>query len=157
MNAESTCDINRLNLADITEQIQMRVSMSDDAIADYQQLLRKRNGGLPPVQAIRDGDGRIYVWDGNHTIEAARREKRTSVKAEIRVGTRDDAVVLAAGANQEHGLRRTHDDLRNALRVLLEYDTWAKRSVRWLATTIGRSAFADKLELVIKQIAPRMR
>ena len=137
--------IEQLPLDAITEQIQMRVSMSPDAIADYAELLRKKDaGGLPPVQAIRDGDGRVYVWDGNHTIAAARSIGQRSVAAAIARGTREDAVLQAAGANREHGLRRSHADLRNTVKTLLNNAKWAKRSDRWLAKTVGCSQYVRR-------------
>lgn len=126
-------------LTDITECIQMRVEMSKDAVVDYQDALRREGIIMPPVKAARDKDGGIYVWDGNHTVEAARRNGEVFVLAAVEAGTRKDAVLRAAGANRDHGLRRTREDLRNALRVRLNDPTWASRSDDWLAKTIGCS------------------
>ena len=132
--------IEQLRLDTIAEQIQMRVSMSADVIADYAELQRRKDGGgLPPVQAIRARDGSVYVWDGNHTIAAARENGRTDVAATIVDGTRDQAVLLAAGANRQHGLRRTHADLRHTVETLLSNAKWAGRSDRWLAEKVGCS------------------
>ena len=141
--------IEQLPLDAITEQIQMRVELSADAIADYAHVLKKRKkdgSGLPPVKAIRDGDGRVFVWDGNHTIAAARENGQRTVAATISSGTREDAVLAAAGANRHHGVRRSHADLRNTVKTLLGNPKWAARSDRWLAETVGCSnTFVGKM------------
>lgn len=147
--SESGEGIEQLPLDTITEQIQMRVELSADAIADYADVLKKRKkdgSGLPPVKAIRDGDGRVYVWDGNHTIAAARENGQRTVAATISSGTREDAVLAAAGANRQHGVRRSHADLRNTVKTLLGNPKWAARSDRWLADTVGCSnTFVGKM------------
>ncbi len=129
--------VEQLNLSDIIECIQMRVEMSKETIADYQDQLRKK-AGMPPVKGVRNEAG-IWIYDGNHTIEAARRNGQKTVQAVFKEGGRQDAVLLAAGANHDHGLRRTHEDLRNTLKLLLAVKEWANRSDNWLAKSIGCS------------------
>jgi len=138
--------VERLKIRDITEEIQMRVEMSSHAVMEYAELLKNKKACvLPPVKAVRTEGGWIYVWDGNHTIEAAKLNGQASVRAIVEPGTREDAALLAAGANHDHGLRRTREDLRNTLRILLENPTWAKRSSNWLAKQIRCShTFVDR-------------
>jgi hypothetical protein len=125
----------RLRLSDITGVIQLRVVRSSEAIEDYAVALKNRKaGGLPPVVAFRDPEtGDVFVADGDHRIEAAKVNGQDSIKADIRPGTRRDAILYAAKANGSHGLRRTRADKRNAVQTLLADEEWSERSDHWIA------------------------
>jgi hypothetical protein len=85
-------------------------------------------------------DGTDYwLADGFHRAEAAQRAGRATVPCDVRPGSRRDAVLLACGANADHGLRRTADDIRRAIRTLLRDPEW----VRWSNREIARHARAD--------------
>jgi hypothetical protein len=61
------------------------------------------------------------------------------VEADVRQGTRRDAVLYSAGANATHGLRRTNEDKRRAVTVLLEDEEWRGWSDREIARKAGVS------------------
>ena len=44
----------------------------------------------------------------------------TEIEAEIRDGTRRDAILYAVGANSDHGMKRSNRDKRNAVMTLLK-------------------------------------
>lgn len=53
--------------------------------------------------------------------------------SDVRTGTQRDAILFACGANATHGLRRTNDDKRKAVGVLLADAVWSKMSDREIA------------------------
>lgn len=70
---------------------------------------------------------------------------RAAIPAEVREGTQRDAILFACGANTAHGLRRTNEDKRKAVGLLLADAEWSKWSDREIARqcsvgvmTVGR-------------------
>nr|WP_244557034.1 hypothetical protein [Fulvimarina manganoxydans] len=59
--------------------------------------------------------------------------------ADIRQGTRRDAILHSVGANATHGMRRTNADKRRAVTRLLEDAEWAAWSDREIARRCGVS------------------
>jgi ParB-like chromosome segregation protein Spo0J len=60
---------------------------------------------LPPVAVFRLEDQTLLLVDGYHRVAAAQKAGRTTIDADIREGTRADAVKLAADvAVRERGL-----------------------------------------------------
>jgi hypothetical protein len=55
------------------------------------------------------------------------------VLADVRRGTRRDAVFFSVGANRAHGVRRTNADKRKAVQVLLQDPEWCAWSNRKIA------------------------
>lgn len=53
--------------------------------------------------------------------------------ADIRQGKKRDAILYSVGANASHGLRRTNEDKRRAVMLLLEDDEWKLWSNREIA------------------------
>jgi hypothetical protein len=49
------------------------------------------------------------------------------ISADVREGSRRDAILYAVGANASHGLKRTNRDKRNAVMVLLKDPEWGRR------------------------------
>jgi hypothetical protein len=83
---------------------------------------------LPPVSAIREGAD-IHVFDGAHRCEAFRRLGQR-IPVSICPGSLQDAELLAAASNQAHGLNRTNDDKRRAIRETLRLQPdWSSRRV----------------------------
>ena len=92
--------INQLHVAD------MRIALQQDK-------------PLPPVEIIYDGES-YWLWDGFHRIEAHIIEERTTIAANVRQGTLQDAQWESYSVNAGHGLKRSNADkerqIRNALR-----------------------------------------
>lgn len=98
-------------------ELQSRAATDDDTINAYAELLA--NGVKLPAPAVfRDGD-LLRVADGHHTIAAYEERGETRVAVRVRYGTREDAILYAAGANATHGLRRTSKDKRRAVELVL--------------------------------------
>ncbi len=84
--------------------------LDEDKVARYAQILDQ----LPPVAVFELGDGLLLV-DGYHRVEAARRLGRKMVRAEVRQGSREDALQFAVDlAAAERGL--TKDQALDAIR-----------------------------------------
>ena len=89
---------------------------------------------FPPVVLYQDDDGLpLWLGDGFHRVDAARKIERETMLAEVRHGTARDAILHAVGANAAHGLRRTQADKRRAVERLLRDPEWALWSLRRIA------------------------
>ena len=113
---------------------QMRAGMNADTVKEYEDALSDADAWpFPPVIVYHDG-ARYWLADGFHRLNAAHRSgKFQEIPADIKPGTRRDAVLFAAGANASHGLRRTNDDKNRSVKTLLEDDEWSKWSDREIA------------------------
>jgi len=124
----------------VTENLQVRVALDENAIADYAEAM-KDGSDFPPIVVFKDpkraaedvgpylADERAaedvgpYLADGFHRVEAARRAGLETILAEVHEGTFDDALAFALKANDKHGVRRTNEDKRNAMRIAWENRT----------------------------------
>lgn len=111
---------------------QPRVSLNESVVAEYREVLDS-GGNLPPVVIFFDGSDR-WLGDGFHRVHAYRAANLSSIPAEVRSGTRRDALLFSCGANASHGLRRSVEDKRRAVMTLLEDDEWSRMSDRQIAS-----------------------
>jgi hypothetical protein len=118
--------------------VQMRASLSRDAILDYAEA-DMRGEKFPPIVVFGRFGGKCYVADGFHRVKARIRNSRTTIKALLRDGSRRDAILYAAGCNQHHGVRRTSQDKQRAVITLLKDSAWSK----WADTEIAKVAGVD--------------
>jgi len=114
---------------------QLRARLDQATIAEYARDLLDGDQ-LPPVAAVSDG-ATTWLIDGFHRIAAARRAGRTSIQTMVRIGTHRDAIIGAAGANRDHGLRRTRADKQRAIQALLADPEWAAWSDHRIADACG--------------------
>ena len=121
---------------------QARLKLDPATVDEYADLLRTciEKGSpwpFPPIKVIRHthrGAHFDYVWDGFHRIAAARRvDWPTPVPTLATPGTQRDAILAAVGANADHGLRRTNEDKRRAVTLLLMDAEWCQWSDRMIA------------------------
>ncbi len=138
MSAHNT---KRLAIAAITADpdCQLRAACSSATVQEYSEALTA-GATFPPVIVFSDGDG-YWIGDGFHRFEAHQSAGITNIDAEIRDGGQRDAMLFAAGANAEHGLRRTQADKRNAILALLTDREWRGWSDKEIAR---RTATSDK-------------
>lgn len=115
---------------------QSRAALDEGTVADYAEQLS--NGvAFPAVIVFRDADGQHWLADGFHRVQAARRAGLEEVAADVRDGTKRDALLYSVGANATHGLRRTNADKRHAVMTMLGDSEWAKWSDRQIAKACG--------------------
>ena len=114
---------------------QVRAEINEAIVEEYAEHLTA-GGTLPPITAYRN-EGSTYLADGFHRVRAHERAGRTEIEAEIRTGTREEALWCALGANRAHGQRLTSADKKHAIELALE--AWPDRSQRRIAGQIGCS------------------
>ncbi len=124
-----TCDI----LVDAGAQV--RAAPNDAVANDYAEQLA---GGatFPPIVVFDDG-AELHLADGYHRLTAHELAGRTEIEAQVRTGTKADALWFALGANRAHGLRLTNTDKRHA--VALALTTWPEKTQVEIARQVGCS------------------
>lgn len=112
---------------------QMRAGIDDEHL---ERLIHAIDEGveLPPIDVFEDDRNIMWLADGFHRWHAYRKRGVAKVKANIWYGTKQDAVVFAAGANADHGLPRTREDKRRAVKALLNDPDWKLKSGREIAS-----------------------
>jgi hypothetical protein len=103
------------SLIQIDGGTQMRASLDAATVQEYQDAMQPAGwGDFPPVICYYDG-AQYWLADGFHRVAAFRAAAATldqpaRIPADVRSGTRRDAILHAAGANASHGLRRATID-----------------------------------------------
>jgi DNA-binding NarL/FixJ family response regulator len=132
---ETTVKLVSLSEISVDSGTQIRAAIDQQVVADYAEAMT--NGAqFPPVVLFHDGNTH-HVGDGFHRIMAAQRNQFRDIPADVRVGTQQDALWFALGANKQHGKQLTSADKKRAIIVALT--TWPNRSNRELAAQIGCS------------------
>lgn len=116
---------------------QARTEINEATVREYAETLRQTAveelpWPFPDVIVFYDGENH-WLGDGFHRVNAAKQAEYHQVSAEVRQGTRRDAVLFAVGANATHGLRRSQADKRRAIETLLQDDEWGRWSDREIA------------------------
>ena len=120
------------------QAIQQREGILNNAVvAEYAEAMQS-GATFPPVVVFHDADTH-WLADGYHRLEAADEAGVKAIKAEIREGTKRDAILFAVGANRDHGLRRTRADVRRAITTLAMDAEWGLLSDRVIADKVGCS------------------
>lgn len=110
---------------------QQRTSINEAAVSDYAEIYMA-GGTLPDPVVFFDG-AEYFLAAGFHRYHAARRAALHDLVFDMRQGTRREAVLFATGDNATHGLRRSADDKRKAVRTMLEDEEWGQWSDREIA------------------------
>jgi hypothetical protein len=111
--------------------LQPRAAIQPDLIDDYASALLD-GAQFPPVTLFHDGEV-YWLADGYHRADAAERTGQTDILADVRQGTRRDAILFSFSANATHGLRRSNEDKRRAVLAMLDDPEWASWSDREIA------------------------
>jgi hypothetical protein len=117
---------------------QSRAAMDEAAIAEYTEAIRQ-GATLPPLVTFFDGVD-FWLADGFHRYHAYRAAGVETVMADVRTGSKRDAVLFSVGANAAHGLRRTNDDKRRAVKTLLADPEWTAWTDVAIAKACGVSS-----------------
>lgn len=96
---------------------QTRESINESVVSEYAEAMTD-GAKFPPIVVFHDGAD-YWLADGFHRLAAAKRIGTVEMPADIRQGTRRDAILFSVGANSGHGLRRTNSDKRRAVETLL--------------------------------------
>ncbi len=129
----------------LNQRCQARVEPHPDIVDEYAAAYRSK-AKMPPVDVFIV-DGAPHLIDGWHRISGAIKAEATWITCEIvGTGTLEEAVWKALAANQTHGIRRTNEDKRRAVRLALESPIGNEQSARVLAEHVGVSVdFVSRL------------
>lgn len=105
-----------------------RAKIDPDVVAEYEAAL-KNGARFPPIAVIHDGIT-LYLVDGAHRLAAHKKLSLDEILADVEPGTQNDAVTRSVGANDKHGHRRTNEDKRKAVLLLLQDTTWQNKGIR---------------------------
>lgn len=116
---------------------QSRAEINHSVVEEYAEAFRE-GATFPPVTVYYDGK---FYWlaDGFHRVQATEAAGMRRIAADIRQGTRRDAVLHSVGANACHGLRRTNADKQRAVETLLRDEEWGQWSDNAIAKACGVS------------------
>ena len=131
---------------------QSRALLQDGIINEYAAALED-GASFPPVVLFYDGSDH-WLADGFHRVRAYLFAGRDTIPADVRQGTRRDAILYSVGANEAHGLRRTNDDKRRAVLTLLNDAEWAMWSDREIAR---RCNVSDKTVASLRPVTADFR
>jgi uncharacterized ParB-like nuclease family protein len=99
---------------------QVRKKLDKTAIESYIEALENGAQFPPLVVFAEDGGQRYILADGFHRLHAYINAGAEKCNVEVHEGGLHDALMWALGANDEHGLRRTNADKRNAVEMALK-------------------------------------
>lgn len=120
------------------QAIQQREGILNNAVvAEYAEAMQS-GATFPAVVVFHDAETH-WLADGYHRVEAADEAGLKEIKAEIREGTKRDAILFAVSANRDHGLRRTRADVRRAITTLVTDAEWGQMANRVIAEKVGCS------------------
>lgn len=110
---------------------QPRAQINLEVVAEYATAFES-GANFPPCDVFHDGT-EYWLADGFHRWHGARKAKMDTLDCRVHHGTQRDAVLFSVGANSSHGLRRSNDDKRKAVMVLLNDGEWGGWSAREIA------------------------
>ena len=129
-----TMDLSRIT---IDEGIQSRDELDHNLTDEYAQKISD-GAKFPPPVVIFDGTT-YWLASGFHRYFAHKIAGNVATTFEIRVGTKRDAILLSVKENDEHGKRRTPQDKRRAVSLLLADEIWGNWSDREIAVATNVS------------------
>lgn len=120
---------------------QPRVELDEETVREYVERMKPGQRGVvldaeglefAPLAVFDDGE-HLWLADGFHRVEAARRRGWSRFQADVRPGTLREAIEFSLGANARHGKRRTNADKRRAVEKALADEGWSSLSDSKLA------------------------
>jgi hypothetical protein len=117
---------------------QARVSLNQDVVKEYAESMREGDV-FPPVTVFFDGS-EYWLADGFHRYFATKANAFTSIEADVKNGTLEDAILFAFAANGKRGLSMTAEDIRNIIYAMLRHPEWSKWTNTAIAKHIGVSS-----------------
>jgi hypothetical protein len=122
----------------VDHDVSARVHLNHEAVDGYAEMM-KANAVFPPITVFSDGSN-YWLADGFHRLTAAKLLRYAEIRAEIIRGDKRDARLFAAQSNITHGLRRTNEDKRRAVSILLMDKEWQQWSDKVIAQKAGVSS-----------------
>lgn len=140
-----------LNSIERDESLQMRVKPVNQAIVREYAAAMKAGAVFPAIVLFVDEKGRHWPGDGWHRILAVESLALSEIESDVQSGGRWAAFKYALGANDRHGLRRTHADKAKAVTQALNDPEIRQMSDREIGRlcgvdhkTVGKMRAADE-------------
>lgn len=130
---------------------QLRATIDDEAVMAYAEV----GDQLPCIDVFAVLDGDYYaIVDGFHRFFAHEQRFNGADKSicvnVVGEGTLEQAIILAAAANETNGLRRTNNDKRTAVRRLIEIrpDATGRQIAQWarVSHTFVQNILAEAID-----------
>jgi hypothetical protein len=133
---------------------QCRVSLDADHIASLVEAFQS-DVKIPPVVVFNDGCD-CWLADGFHRYHAAQTAGLSELAADVRSGTRMDAVKFALGANTVAGvLRRRNADKRRCVEIALkEFSDLSDRQIAELCAVGNQMVGTVRAQLCESHSSP---
>lgn len=128
--------LNLLNIR-IDGGTQARLQLNQDVVKEYAEHMRDGEK-FPPITVFHDGS-EYWLADGFHRYFATKANAQTSIEAEVKTGTLDDAILYAFSANGRRGLKMSAEDNRKIIMTMLNHAEWSKWSMAEIAKHVGVS------------------
>ena len=147
----------RLDLIRLDGGTQPRAYIDQGLIDQYRNALVEQEAEFPPVVVFFDGVDR-WLADGFHRWHGHKKAEREEIAADVRQGTKRDAVLYSLSANIAHGKRREGQDGVRAIKRMLEDPEWRDWSDRAIARHCGMSPPTSAIggRLSTRRSAPRL-
>lgn len=117
--------------------IQPRQQLNQEVIIEYADAM-KQGIQFPAVIVFFDGKN-YWLASGFHRIKAKEYIGEHKILAEVKSGSRRDAILYAVGANIVHGHRLTNPDKHRIVQRLLQDPEWCQWSDNAIAKRCGVS------------------
>lgn len=121
-----------------TEGTQTRAALHTISIDEYSEAM-ERGDEFAPIVVYRESGRNHWIADGHHRYHAAKKAKLKTIRADVRDGNQREALLYALSANRTHGLKRTNEDKRHAVKKLLADKEWRSWSDQRIAEHCGVS------------------
>lgn len=104
---------------------QFRANMDDDNVLDMMDLIERGVSFKTPIR-LAELDGRLYLTDGFHRLEAYRRLDILEIPADqcviVPASSIEEVRVMAMGANVAHGKGNSYADYYIIIKKMMELD-----------------------------------
>jgi hypothetical protein len=114
---------------------QSRLELSQEVVNEYAEHMSEGDV-FPSVIVFQDG-ANYWLADGFHRYFATKKNKGKTIKADVQVGTQEEAVLFSFSANSNRGLRMTSADKRNIVIRMLTNATWSGWTDAAIARHVG--------------------
>lgn len=123
----------------------VRAARRPQVVAEYAAAMRA-GAVFPPVVVFRDLFGVLWLADGGCRVEAAIVAMLApTIEADMRVGSREDAVAYARQSNADHGERRSDADKRLVGEALIREEMERRQGPAYRPLTDRKLAEQGKL------------
>jgi DNA repair photolyase len=95
----------------------------DQAAVEEYAAAMKAGVVFPDIEVYGEG-GKYWLSDGRHRLEAAKLAKKASIPSKVFKGSQRDSILHSLQSNVGYGVRRSNDDKRKSVMILLKDAEW---------------------------------